>query len=89
MAEAEPYKRESLAVYRRHYGDDHWRTHWALHSLGGVLRGLGKLEEAEARGAEAAQKGRSTWLDERPQAASVCRSAHRRAGSGKTGRHRR
>ncbi|MHC4447415.1 MAG: serine/threonine protein kinase [Planctomycetota bacterium] len=67
LEEAEPYLREALHGLRRAQGDEHWRSLFAMRDLARLLREMGNLEEAERLAAEAVQKGRQTWLDERPQ----------------------
>ena len=72
------YLREALEGWRSTKGDEHWRTHWALHYLANLLRDRDKLDEAERLGAEAVRKGRQTWVNERPQGAARFPLGHAR-----------
>ena len=50
----------TIGVGRRVLGDDHPDTLVSIHNIGGRLRELGRLEEAEALGAEAVDRARRT-----------------------------
>lgn len=50
----------TIGVSRRMLGDDHPDTLVSIHNIGSLLRELGRLEEAEAIGAEAVDRARRT-----------------------------
>ena len=67
VEEAETYLREALKGYRRTRGDDHFRTHSAMHDLSELLRETGDYVQSERLGREAIRKDRHIWPDQRPQ----------------------